>query len=179
MSEIDVHNYRDMVGKCDGQYRLIWIEAHHVLSEAQRATDQEGFDVFEPASLFHLPHGSADREDVQIAGFKKPDDAILFVALDKVLRFSNKLLLLVVCLLLLFAAILTQLQILGIIHLIIINTSHRHFDGTCCNIIHEFAVVADYDNCFPVINKEIFQPLNRFNIQMIRRLIEQEYVRFL
>ena len=26
------------------------------------------------------PHGSADREDVQIAGFKKPDDAILFVA---------------------------------------------------------------------------------------------------
>ena len=87
MSEIDVHNYRDMVGKCDGQYRLIWIEAHHVLSEAQRATDQEGFDVFEPASLFHLPHGSADGEDVQIAGFKKPDDAILFVALDKVLRF--------------------------------------------------------------------------------------------
>lgn len=70
-----------------GSDRLIWIEAHHVLSEAQRATDQEGFDVFEPASLFHLPHGSADREDVQIAGFKKPDDAILFVALDKVLRF--------------------------------------------------------------------------------------------
>ena len=39
--------------------------------------------------------------------------------------------------------------------------------------------MTNYNDRFSIINKKILQPLNRFDIQMIRRLIEQEHIRFL
>ena len=75
--------------------------------------------------------------------------------------------------LLLFAAILTQLQILGIVHFIIIDAPHRHFNGTGCDIIYKFTVVADDNYRFGTIDQEIFQPLDGFNIKMVSGLIQQ------
>ena len=79
----------------------------------------------------------------------------------------------------LFATFLAQLQILGVVNFVVVDTSHRNFDGAGGDVVHEFTVVADHDDRFAVIYQEIFQPLDRFDVQMVGRLVEQEYVRFL
>ena len=98
---------------------------------------------------------------------------------DKLRRLGDKLLLLVIRLLLLHPAFLAQLQILRVIHFIVIDTPHRHLDGTRRDIIHKLAVVTNHNHRLTVIDQKIFQPLDRLDIQVIRRLIEQQHVRFL
>ena len=100
-------------------------------------------------------------------------------AFDKVLGFLNHFLLFLILLHLLLTAFLPQYKILRIVHLIIIDSSHRHFDGTCGNIIDKLTVVTDDYHCLGTVNQKIFQPLNRFNVQVVGRLIQQKNVRIL
>ena len=46
-------------------------------------------------------------------------------------------------------------------------------------MVDECAVVRDYHYGTVVLNQEIFEPLNRFNVEVVGRLVEQQYVRFL
>ena len=80
---------------------------------------------------------------------------------------------------LLFTAFLAKHQILGVVHLVIIDTSHRNFNGTGRDVIHKFAVVADDDDGFPIVDKELFQPLDGLDVEVVGRLVQQQYVRFL
>ena len=96
-----------------------------------------------------------------------------FEPLDELFRLGNKLLLFVVGLLLLLATFFPQLQVLGVIYLIIIDATHRHFDGAGRDMIDEGTVVTDHNHRLSALNQKVFQPLNRFDIQMVRRLVEQ------
>ena len=102
-----------------------------------------------------------------------------FETLDKVLRFSNKLLLLVVCLLLLLAAFLAQLQILAVIDFIVIDTPHRNFDRASRDMIHKSPIVTDHYDRLPVIDQKIFQPLDGLDIEVVGWLVQQKHIRFL
>ena len=46
-------------------------------------------------------------------------------------------------------------------------------------MIHERTVVADHHYGLTVIDQEILQPLDRLDIQVIRRLVQQKDIRFL
>ena len=47
-----------------------------------------------------------------------------------------------------------------------------HFNGTGSDIIYKLTVVADDNNSFTIIDKEIFQPLNTFDVEVVGRLIQ-------
>ena len=98
---------------------------------------------------------------------------------DEGFRLGDELLLLVISLLLLFAAFLAQLQVLGVVYFVVVDAAHRYFNGAGGDVVHEFAVVADHDDRFAVIDQKIFQPLDRFDVEVVGRLVKQEYVRFL
>ena len=71
------------------------------------------------------------------------------------------------------------MQVLAIVYLIIINPAHRHLDRTSRDMIHERTVMADHHYGLTVIDQEILQPLDRLDIQVIRRLVQQKDIRFL
>ena len=96
-----------------------------------------------------------------------------FETFNKVFRFLNHLLLFFVLLHLLFTTFLTQYKILRIVYLIVVNTSHRHFNGTCSNIVDKLTVVTDNYHSLGTVNQKFFQPADRFNIQVISRLVQQ------
>ncbi|MNJ56945.1 hypothetical protein D3C77_525130 [compost metagenome] len=43
--------------------------------------------------------------------------------------------------------------------------------------VQEVTVMGYDDNCSLIVHEEVFQPLNRFQIQVVRRLIQQQIVR--
>ena len=97
-------------------------------------------------------------------------------ALDEVLGFLNHLLLFFVLLLLLLTAFLTENKVLRIVHLIVIDASHGHFDGTGGDAIDKLTVVTDDDDRLGTVNQEIFQPLDGLDVEVIGRLVEQEHI---
>ena len=99
-----------------------------------------------------------------------------FEPFDEFLGFGNELLLVVVGFLLLFTAFLAEFQVFGIVYFIIVYPAHGHFDGTGGDVVHELAVVADDDDSLSVADKKIFQPLYGFYVQMVGRLVQQQYV---
>ena len=59
---------------------------------------------------------------------------------------------------------------------VVVDATHGYFDGSCCNVVNEFSVVADDNYCFRTVDDEVFEPADRFNVEMIGWLIEQQYV---
>ena len=94
-------------------------------------------------------------------------------AFDKFLGFGNHFLLLVISLLLLDTALLAQHEVLRVIYLVVIDTPHGNLDRAGGDVIHESPVVGNHDNRFPVVHEEVFQPLDRVDIQVVGRLVEQ------
>ena len=97
-------------------------------------------------------------------------------ALDEVGRLGDELLLLLVGLHLLLAALGTQALVLGVVHLIVVEAAHRDLEGTRGDVVDEGAVVADDDDCLPRLDEEVFKPLDRLNVEVVRRLVEEEDV---
>ena len=98
---------------------------------------------------------------------------------DEILRFLNHLLLFFVLLHLLFATFLAKNEVLRIVHLIVVDASHRHFNGAGGDAVHKLAVVADDNHRLGTVNQEVFQPLDGFNVEVIGRLVEQQHIRIL
>ena len=100
-------------------------------------------------------------------------------ALDKVLHVCHFLLLVLIGTQLLFTAFLAKHDILIVFHLVVDDTSARNFQCTVRYVIDECTVVADQYHCLGTLRQELFQPLYRLDIQMVRRLVEQQHVRLL
>ena len=49
-----------------------------------------------------------------------------------------------------------------------------HLKGACCHPIEKIPVVRDHYKRTPVGQQIIFQPLNRANVQMVRRLVQEQ-----
>ena len=95
-------------------------------------------------------------------------------ALDEVGRLGDELLLLLVGLHLLLTALSTQALVLGVVHLIVVEAAHRDLEGTRGDMVDEGAVVADDDDRLPRLNEEVFEPLDRLDVEVVRRLVEEK-----
>ena len=95
-------------------------------------------------------------------------------ALDEVGRLGDELLLLLVGLHLLLATLGTQALVLGVVHLIVVEAAHRDLEGTRGDVVDEGAVVADDDDRLPRLDEEVLEPLDRLDVEVVRRLVEEE-----
>ena len=99
--------------------------------------------------------------------------------LNKTLGFVDHFLLFQIRFLLLSASFLTQNQVMRIIGFVIVDATHRHFDRAVGDVVNEGFIVGNYDYRLGFVLQEIFQPDDRFNIDVVRRLIQQYKIRFL
>ena len=99
--------------------------------------------------------------------------------LDKILDVGNLLLLVFVGTELLLAAFGTQHHILIVFHLIVFYPSTSNFEGTVSYIVDESTVVAHQNHSLGTLRQELLQPLDTFNIKVVGRLIEEQYIRLL
>ena len=97
-------------------------------------------------------------------------------SLDEVLGLGNHLLLFLIFLHLLFAALLAQFQILAVGSLVVVDSAHGNLDGSCCNVVYEFSVVTDHYHRFRTVDDEVFEPSDRFDIEVVGRLIQEQHV---
>ena len=95
-------------------------------------------------------------------------------ALNEVSRLGDELLLLLVGLHLLLATLSTQALVLGVVHLIVVEAAHGDLEGTRGDVVDEGAVVADDDDRLPRLDEEVLKPLDRLNVEVIRRLVEEK-----
>ena len=97
-------------------------------------------------------------------------------ALNEVGRLGDELLLLLVGLHLLLAALGTQALVFGVVYLIVVEATHGDLEGTRSDVVDEGAVVADDDDRLPRLDEEVLEPLDRLDVEVVRRLVEDEEV---
>ena len=95
---------------------------------------------------------------------------------DKIFGVGNHFLLIFVGAQLLFAAFGAQLFVLGVRHFVVVDFSERNFDGARCYRIEESAVVAHEQHCRAACSQKIFEPLYRFDVEMVSRFVEQQQI---
>ena len=69
-----------------------------------------------------------------------------------------------------------QLKESRVIALIITNVAVFKFDRAVRDLIQEITVVGNYDICAAIVVKEFFEPLNRLNIKVVCRLVQEQQV---
>ena len=96
--------------------------------------------------------------------------------LDEILRILYLFLLIFIGTKLLFAALFTKHNELIIFHFIIVYLPASNFNGTRRYVIEKSTVVTDQHHGIGTRGKEILQPLDTLDIQMVRRLIQKQYI---
>ncbi len=59
-----------------------------------------------------------------------------------------------------------------VVYFIVVNATHRYFNGSRSNVVDKRPVVRNYDHCFGAIDQKIFEPLDGLDIHVIGRLIQ-------
>ena len=91
--------------------------------------------------------------------------------------FCNFLLLVLIRTELLFTTLFPEDEILVILYTIILHVSTSNLQRTVRYIVDERTVVTHKDNGLSTLREELLKPLNRLNVKVVRRLIQQEYIR--
>ena len=99
--------------------------------------------------------------------------------LDKRLGICNLLLLVLVGTQLLLTALRTQVHILVIPDLVVIHTSAAYLQRTVRHIVDKRTVMTDQHHGTGIRSQKLLQPLYTLNVQMVRRLVKQQYIRML
>ncbi len=96
--------------------------------------------------------------------------------LNKLLRIGNGLLLVFESAHLLFPAFFAQFHKLGVRHLVVVDVSARNFNGSVGNTVEEGTVVRNQQHRASVLFQEVLEPLNRLNVEVVGRLVEQKHI---
>ena len=88
----------------------------------------------------------------------------------------NHFLLILISALLLLDSLFAQFNKVRIIHVVVINFPTRNFDGAIRDIINKRLIVRNEHQHIGLSFQEILKPLNRLNVQMVGRLIEQQHI---
>ena len=99
--------------------------------------------------------------------------------LNEFLYVGNLLLLVLVCAYLLFATFLAVLHELVIRQLVVVYSSARNLNCPVCYCVQECAVVTYKQHRVATACKELLEPLDTLNVEVVGRLVEQQYVRVL
>ena len=98
-------------------------------------------------------------------------------AFDELLIFFNHLLLIFEGSQLLSSAFCSQHNILAVRHFVVIGVPQQQLNRTIRNIIQKCTVVRDEHHGSVIILQVILQPLNTLDIEVVCRLVEQQYGR--
>ena len=99
-----------------------------------------------------------------------------FKALDEIFGLGYHLLLFLVFLHLLFAALLAKLKILAVCGFVVVYAPHRHLDGAGGDVVDKLAVVTDHYHGLGTVDDEVFEPADRLDVEVVGRLVEEQYV---
>ena len=97
--------------------------------------------------------------------------------LDEGFSVLDLLLLVLVGTELLLAAFLAQDDKLVVLHLVVVDASAGYFDGAGRDVVQEGTVVADQHHGIGARGEEVLQPLDGLDVQVVGRLVQQQYVR--
>ena len=92
---------------------------------------------------------------------------------DELFDFSYLLLLVFVGADLLFASLIAQLYIVIVFDLVVIDAAACYFDGAVGDVVDEGAVVAYEDDGVGSLGEELFEPLDRSDVEVVGGLIEK------
>ena len=96
---------------------------------------------------------------------------------DEILSLLDHPLLVFVGSSLLFEPFLPKFQIFAIGDLVVVDVPEHDLDSPVRHVVQELPVMGDQQQCAPVRFQIIFQPLNRLNVKVIGRLVEQQGIR--
>ena len=77
---------------------------------------------------------------------------------------------------LLLAAFLAQLDKLVVLHLVVVDVPAGDFDGAGGDVVQEGAVVAHQHHGVGPRGEELLQPLDALDVEVVRRLVQQQHV---
>ena len=97
-------------------------------------------------------------------------------AVDERLHIGDFLLLVLVGAKLLLATLFPQFDIFAVFHAIIDNLTARNFQRAIRDIVDESTIVADENHRRAARRQKLLQPLNRLDVEMVRRLVEQQHI---
>ncbi len=76
-------------------------------------------------------------------------------------------------------AFFAQTEIFGVIARIFLDPAKGHFDGTCRNLVKKVTVMRNYHHRALPARQVGLQPLERRQVEVVRRLIQEQQVRLL
>ena len=94
--------------------------------------------------------------------------------LDEVLGVLNHLLLVLVGANLLLVAFLTELHKAAVVDVVIVDAAECYFYRPGTGVIYECAVVRNHEYRRRAGLEEVFEPLNRLDVQMVGRLVKEQ-----
>ena len=97
--------------------------------------------------------------------------------LDEIFGLLYHLLLVLVSAHLLLMAFFAQLHEPAVVDIIIVYAPERDLNSPVADIIDERTVVADHKHRTLTRFEEVFEPLNRLDVQVVRRLVQQQQIR--
>ena len=100
-------------------------------------------------------------------------------ALDKRLHVGHLLLLVLVGSDLLLATFLTKHDVFIVFHLVVDHSATGDFKRAVRHIIYKCTVVTHQDDGTRRLRQELFQPLDTLDVEVVRRLVEQQHIGFL
>ena len=98
-------------------------------------------------------------------------------ALYELFCVLNHLLLVEVRPYLLFMPLFAQFDEPAVVDVVVVNTAECYLNGSAAYIIDECAVVADHEYGRRTCFEKILQPLDRLDVQVVSRLVQQQQVR--
>ena len=96
--------------------------------------------------------------------------------LYEILGIGYLLLLILVCTQLLLSALLAQLNKLVVLDLVVIYNTARNLYGAGGHVVYESAVMANQQYGVATLGQELLEPLYALYVQMVGRLVQQQYV---
>ena len=99
--------------------------------------------------------------------------------LDELAGLGDHLLLVVVGRLLLLAPFAPQAEVARVVDFVVVDTPAGDLDGARGDMVYEGLVVGNDHHGLGVVHQKILQPLDRLDVEVVRRLVQQQQVGFL
>ena len=148
--------------------------AHHLVAGARRLHEVEvdGFLLFRNLDELFLQALKTLRALLGLAGLR----GLVAKALDELFQVLHFLKLLGALLAQALDALFARLEVRGIVALVQVDAAVGHLGHAVDHVVHELAVVADHDDGALVAAQETFKPFDRFQVQVVRGLVEHEHL---
>ena len=164
------------------EHKVVAISFSHLIADDRKISaplafrefevEMRGVDVIDLHQLHLLERFHAALHLIGLGG-------LIPELLNERLCLGNFLLLVLVRPQLLLPAFIAENHILVVFHFIVVDVSAGDLNGAVGHIIYKSTVVADKNDGVSPLGYELLEPLDRTDVEVVGRLVEQQEVRFL